>query len=397
MLKSMVARLKRAAEACLVIGYAALEKIVPSSQSVCFISFPDVDDNALALFSVVLRDNRYAEQQLTWLVADVNSSSERLATRFGSECLSHCRVVKKNSLIGLLGFLRARRVYFTHGHYRFVRAAKGGSKLINLWHGMPLKAIGCLDGKMRSDLQASHRVIASSEFFRPIMARAFDLPLKDVGVTGLPRCDSLLLPTDAAMAYCDQVLNGAAKLVLWMPTYRISSVGEIRNDSGHTSEACIDEFIRGMEALSAIAAQYECRILVKLHPMDFLNQVELPCFDSVIVLKADSKVLRTLGTYELLAVADGLITDVSSVCFDYIVTRRPILINTKLASRYTRGMVFDPNLLLDAVFTLADWSESDTFFDAIVKGRSMESERLLTFCRYADANSSRRVLDFSSL
>ena len=375
--------------------YCALERLVPSSRSACFISFPDVEDNALAVFSAALAIEK--PPRLVWLVADVGAVRKRLAAKFGSSVLTRCAIIKKNTFLGIWFFLRARKVYFTHGHYRFVRTECSKSKLINLWHGMPLKAIGRLDSEVERNAQASHKTIVSSEFFRPSLANAFGLATADVAVTGLPRCDNLFKPSSAACAFRGSVMGGATKLVVWMPTYRISLVGEIRNDSGKTKDECVAEFVSSISELSEIAVAYNCHVVVKLHPMDFLNGEDLyPC-DNITVLRASSDVFTALSVYDMLAVADGLITDVSSVCFDYMATRKPILINNHMLKHYSRGLIFDPQLLLNAVFTISTWRDSHHFFKAVLGGHNADSEKVSLFCKYADARSTDRLLQFAPL
>lgn len=63
--------------------------------------------------------------------------------------------------------------------------------MVNLWHGMPIKAIGLLDGKSKEDICYSDYLIATSEFYRKIMADPFDMHLDQVLTVGLPRNDVL--------------------------------------------------------------------------------------------------------------------------------------------------------------------------------------------------------------
>lgn len=379
---------------CLGAAYAVLERLVPHDDTVCFISFPPVEDNAFAVFTEILRRGDQDMHRLIWLTtAHPRVGMARLRVLFGSETASRCRVFKRKSLRGLWYFLRARRVYFTHSHYRFVRRGRTPNRLINLWHGMPLKAIGLLDPDNKAEVPASDLTIASSAFFQQIMARAIGLPLANVLVTGLPRCDQLAGSSDAARKLRQSLLQRAERLVIWMPTYRFNIVGPSRTDSVSSREACVTRFVQDLSTLSELGQAHGCAVVVKLHPMDFLTREELPALKSVNVLRPDSPELTACGLYDLLAVTDGLITDVSSVCFDYMSTRRPILITRDFVSSYTRGLLFDPAALFAAVFTSQDWQGAEAFFEAVRAGETLDPRALAQFCEFADANSAARVLD----
>ena len=89
-------------------------------------------------------------------------------------------------------FAKAKFVFSTHGLYSFLELNQG-LKLVNLWHGMPLKTIGSMDlQRDGSSPTKADYLIATSEFFQKIMAKSFnDLPIDRVLLTGQPRNDLL--------------------------------------------------------------------------------------------------------------------------------------------------------------------------------------------------------------
>lgn len=378
---------------CAAAVYLAVERLLPVGKKQCFISFPPVEDNAFALFLEVMRRKQYDIGNLVWLANDPELAVSRLKGRLGHQKGSTIRVIKRKSLRGILCFLRAERVYFTHNHYGFVRRGSKPDRLINLWHGMPLKAIGFLDRDNKTLIPASDVTIASSEFFRPIVAQAIGLPENNVMVTGLPRCDQLFATTKAARALRVSLLAGASKLVLWMPTYRFNIVGPSRTDSRSSKKTSLARFVQDMETLSRLGQENQCAVVIKLHPMDFLSGERLPAMPGLTVLRPDAPAFVDCGLYDLLAVADGLITDLSSVCFDFMATRRPILITRDFTFSYTRELLFDPDKLFAAVFTSENWQGADSFFTAIRSEQKLSAEALAKFCKFDDAGSAGRVLD----
>lgn len=185
----------------LSLFYTFLDKLIPRSNSVCFISFPDFDGNALAYFQYMV--HRESLPVCVWLTSSADSAKSKLMNLADVDQinLNKIKVIKKNSLIGLFAFVRAKQVFFTHGHYCFVNACKSDVKLINLWHGMPLKAIGQIGGEKLAKTQSCNLAICSSPFFQPIIAEAFNIPQNKVLVTGAPRCDVLLMPIKSAILF----------------------------------------------------------------------------------------------------------------------------------------------------------------------------------------------------
>lgn len=374
------------------VAYAILEYATPKRDTACFMSFPDADDNALYVFKLALA--KRSECQLVWLAQEPAIARRRLMQRTGTANSDRYSVVKKNSIRGIYHFLRSKRVYATHGHYPFVTKWPNRRKLINLWHGMPIKAIGLYDEKKLQNSQTSHASIASSSSFANIIAKAFDLPLSEVAVTGLPRCDELLAPhTSREQLYT--ILNRRTAdyrhTICWLPTFSRSHFGHVRQDTDRSDEEIIRTFSIETQQLADLAERYNCLIVLKLHPMDFLNTIELTLPKNIAMLANDGT--NPLTTYELLSVADGLISDLSSVIFDFMCTRRPILISTKNIGSYTRGRVLDIDELLQSIHQCEDFSGSQLYFDAVVGRHQYPTQALVNYNAFFDTESSRRVLE----
>ncbi|MGJ0223478.1 CDP-glycerol glycerophosphotransferase family protein [Streptococcus pyogenes] len=346
------------------VAYRLLSVLVRPGKVVAFISYPDVSDSCSALFSYAVKLG-HSRRNIVWLVTDVRSAQHKIrkiVLESGSAELP--RIHKKNSLIGLCWFLRSSVVFFTHGHFSFVRGNPRRA-CVNLWHGMPIKAIGHLDGNTRKAVDWTDWTIASSEYFRPVLAQAFGVPVGRVLVTGLPRCD-LLRNVSAAGVRKKEAFAGANRLVVWMPTYKHSIVGDIRVDAQVSVHEYRNWFHQCLIQLNDLAVKYGLTFLVKLHPMDLLNSVEIPADSQrVLVCRSNDPRLAGIELYEMLAAADGLISDLSSVVIDYMSTGRPILITTSDIDVYTRDLAIDPALLLRVVYTATTLEQGEQFYTAV--------------------------------
>lgn len=230
----------------------------------------------------------------------------------------------------------------------------GGAKKINLWHGVPLKKIQ-MDNrfdKVRhpenfwkriywqlrriSDEKPWHYVLTTSEFLRPIFSSAF--ATKNVLVCGYPRNDCLLggirndlltgekKKLDALMRRVKK--KEGCRVVFYMPTFR-------------ESETKFFDVVNFTE-LSRYLKESNLCLVIKLHPKSKLQKQ----FEE----KAGNKTGRILllsnkdDPYEFLKISDALITDYSSVYFDYLVLDRPVIFFDYDRSEYlskSRELYFD--------------------------------------------------------
>lgn len=305
--------------------YRLLSYFLPvDTHKACFISFPDVADNALEL--CVKFASQKTDWTLVWLVRD-KSSSEARWQELGIEST---RVVLRNaySIRGAYHALTARLVYHTHGMSSYM-TRRSGQFIVNLFHGMPLKSIGTYDvnqANLVSRVPIGDVTIATSELFQKIMAKAFALPVENVWLTGQPRTDRLVRHSKSTeMGY-----------ILWMPTYRISIRGEIRRDS---DEKAIVKMIDDFRLLNDQLAPNGPQVLVKLHPMDYLNSIDLPELSNVQILRSTDA--RAADLERLMAGAKALISDFSSAAIDFAILNRPIGFYVPDKASYTRGLIDD--------------------------------------------------------
>lgn len=176
-----------------------------------------------------------------------------------------------------------------------------------------------------------------------------------------------------------------------MPTYQTSKVGHVRTDSKCSNRYIINQFVASLKSLSKLAVAHQAHVIVKLHPMDFLNDVEASVFENITVFSRGNPLPYGISLYDALSVADGLITDMSSVSFDFMVTKKPLLITRWVFNKYIRNLCFDPALLYDATYTCDNWNGANVFFNAVHKGAEITNKHVDFFCEYKDSGSCERL------
>lgn len=297
----------------------------PRPGRMCYLSIPDHTDNAYYVYRHAVLTRSGLEH--VWLVED-RAVAETITREFEALVADRpghghrLRIAKRWSPTGYLLYLTSRTVFHTHGAYAFSDVAWRGREIVAVWHGMPLKAIARLN-RVTTNLHPTFASssIASSTFWRYIIAGCFALDAYDVHLTGLPRNDALRFPeardTDAATVRRRLDVPEGHRLLLWMPTYRTSP----------TPRSFVDDLPAWvLGALERACADHDVTVVVKLHPFDSLNDAGAPLADHphLRVMTAPAWQDSGIQLYDLVAASDGLLSDISSIIFDYLATTRPI-------------------------------------------------------------------------
>jgi len=306
-------------------------------KSLIYYSFPDVSDNSFGLFCYVI--NNYPEFKNIWLINNVQHKKEYLQLISNYTESTHFLILKKKSLLGIYHFCKSKYIFHTHGIFNKLPLSKQQVN-INLWHGMPLKNIGFLDGN--ANTQKSNYTIATSIFFKEIMGKAFQLKNKKVLVTGQPRNDFLFTKKYSLSDIVNVSSNNLKKTILWMPTYRKSKIGEIRND-GETNK--MDDFLASdfLKKLNNYLIKIEGVCYIKLHPMDYMSVTDFQKHSNLYFIDNSDFQKKGISLYSILNSTDILLTDFSSIYIDYLLLNKPIgfLFSDFDAYFNSRGFVFE--------------------------------------------------------
>lgn len=239
-------------------------------------------------------------------------------------------------------------VVTTHGQTRLYPCQPN----VELWHGFPLKAIGLMDKQENHDALRSFwmkhtNVIASySTLFSVVMNATIGKSVSNYAITGVPRNDFLFKTNgrDILSEILPQhVLD--RKVVFFMPTFRKRSVS--------TSDGApqVDNFeVLGLwdEELVRLAEEQNFTLVIKVHPheeREVLSQIALKNLgERICVLREADLQARGTDLYEVLNAVDVLVTDYSSVYFDYLLLDRPIVFAAADLDEYRarRGFLLEP-------------------------------------------------------
>ena len=287
------------------------------------------------------------------------------------------------------------RVLATAGHILtnaafaafFIR--RPGQICVDVWHGTPLKTLG---KQMRLGMQsmffAQHTFMQSSwltypnEFTRDVMMRDYnidELYTGKVAMVGYPRNSVFMRGADAAIR--ERYELDKYTTFAYMPTWRGKSTQDV-DTTGYVAR------VKEILAVIDCGLKDDQRMFVNFHPM-VASSIVLDSYEHIVPFPAD------LGTYDFLAQLDVLVTDYSSVLFDFALTRKPVVLFTYDMEDYLsdRGLYFP---ITDLPFP--QFNTVEELVDSFVRGTYTLSDEQLKqfeddFLKYDSANNARDVVN----
>lgn len=218
---------------------------------------------------------------------------------------------------------------------RFIK--KDGQIYLNVWHGTPLKCMGrdvaaerYSMGNVMRNLLMSDYLLFPNIFMEEKMSGAYMLGELYRGCVlheCYPRNEIFFHPEKGAEVK-KKLGYGGKQLVVYMPTFRGKADAVDRHDA-------VEEIKGYLKRLDALLTENQV-LLVKLHPF-VGNALVFDEYSHIEPFPAD------YDTYEVLNACDALITDYSSVMYDYANSGRKIILFAYDMEEYlgSRGMYED--------------------------------------------------------
>jgi CDP-glycerol glycerophosphotransferase (TagB/SpsB family) len=318
----------------------ALTMLIPRTRSIWVFGAWDgarFADNTKWLFLHCL-EARYPER-FVWI-----TRNRRLAKRLrglGYDAHHH------RSLRGLWLSLRAKVFVIDHTSHDISFFSSRGSVKVCLFHGIPLKRLRrdvLLPGTfnhmvyhgpwpLRALLRITRPylyeryslVIATSPRIAADYCTAFGTPMKDIAITGYPRNDALWSTEEGldsddreSRRGLESLRRDGRKIIMYLPTWR---------DHGTHGSIPLQ-----YPTITAFLDEHDAVLVTKFHSYDDRSDQWRANDGRLIVLD------HHVDVYPLLPLVDVLVTDYSSVSFDFLLLRRPVVYYCYDLEEYRSGV-----------------------------------------------------------
>lgn len=312
------------------------------------------------------------------------TKNKKLYTKLKNQFGHH--IIYAFSFEALSIYLRSKFVLITNGNGDIFPFLPTNKKqiVINMWHAITFKNVGYLSkvnvqGKINLNL---NYFLVSSETERESMMRAFRYQKETFKIFGLPRNDIYFNQKNATPQAKEKTT------ILYLPTFRDFAPTEF------FPFADLDK-----NELTHFLSTNNIEIIIKPHKRDSTNQRLLDIVKDNPSIRIKTSIVNDIDIQQMLLDCDILLTDYSSVYFDFLLLDRPIIYIPYDLEHYLeeRGLLFDFDEVTcgDKVFTQKEFIESiKNNIENPAKDRELRAAVTQVFHQYNDGQASERLFNF---
>lgn len=371
--------------------------LIPKKKTkIIFYSIPDFSGNSKFLFESL--NKKYGKNfEYIWLVNEKFEKTEKFINTHFIE----------NSFLKIYHIITAKYLVSTH---RKVNYLKDKNQIkIELWHGMPLKAVSYMEEKYmsleeRKIFEKDDYLIATSTLTKMLLASCFSLNPQKIIVTGQPRNDKLSCKEEAIqkLKKIKNSLDENKKIIFYLPTFREGYEKRVEGKKIQDNNIFrMDDF--KLERFSEFLNKNKLLLFIKLHPFEEkLYKDRIKSLENKNIKFITNEILKnkSIDLYEILGAGDLLITDYSSVYFDILMINMPVLFCIPDYDNYLekRGLLLEP---------FDFWAPGPKVKSQIIMEKEIlkllkdkeyyfEERKIINkiINKYQDNNSSDRVINF---
>ncbi len=341
----------------------------------------NINGNMFSMLKELKTNSRWEEYTCVFVVteATIEKAKKRMAF-YGFRDVIICVRNSKE----YLKYLATVKYVMTDNSFPPYFNKRDGQIFFNTWHGTPLKTLGKSNKSSLSSIAnvqknylMSDYALFPNEFTRNVFMEDYYLRNIYKGksvIANYPR-NYIFYNAEAGVEMKKKLGYEGKKIYAYMPTWRDAANNTQRLASIKETEAILREFDERLDDSSVL--------LVNLH---FLLSSEINCdkYKHIEYFSGD------YDTYEILNACDGLITDYSSVFFDFAITGKKVVLFAydKEAYLSTRGtyMPFE-----DLPFAIAENVED--VITEMQKPYEVSQEFLDEYCPNGSVDSCEKLFE----
>ena len=341
-------------------------------------SGPDYADNTYYVYQELLKQGYNKKYKLVWVVnnkdafRDIKIDNVIFVDMDSAEAKKYRRMAK--FIIDSNKYINKYNKY----QYRF-----------HLGHGMPIKVVP----EYTSSCGKVDSYLVTGEFFIPFFAECTKIDKSKFLPLGFPRNDQFFM----SKVHFKE-LDGYDKVILWMPTYR-KHVGGVGYKSSLNYGIPSINNKKELLDLNNLLKKYKSLLIIKLHPAEDTSVLDKINLTNILFTKNELLDKNKRNIYELAQLTDALITDYSSIYFDYLMHDKPIGMAIEDIKEFSQNFDllfdnFEDNLPAEYIYNYADLEK---FIVNVCNGKDIKREernkKRSIFVKYNDGNAAKRIVD----
>ena len=340
----------------------------------------NINGNIYYILKELATSDKYKEYKL-YLPCD-KKNIKKIRDFFKNKNIENVNIIKNNSRKYYKLLVQAKYL-ITDTSFPTFYIKKEGQIVLNVWHGTPLKTLGRNDksefyriGNIQRNFALSDYLLYPNKYMMEHMIEDYMITnISDAKIIleGYPR-NEIFFDSESRKKIIDELNLQDKEVFAYMPTWRgvVQEVDDNKKIINYLKE--IEQKLTDNQIL-----------YVNLHPF-VANKINYNKFKKIKPFP------HQYETYEFLNIANCLITDYSSVFFDFANTGKKIILFTYDEKQYLedRGLYLDFEKLPFPKVT-----DTDGLIKELNSKKEYDDKEFLKqFCSYDNINASKRICEY---
>lgn len=343
-------------------------------------SVPDFSDNTRAVFDEMMRRKLNEKYKIIWLVSNQSHYFPK------HKNVKYVNAQSKKKYKYLLSFKCGICCN------QMLHSRRKGQYTVYLSHGIPIKSIRAAGGEFPNQINAW---VASSENTKELFAYEFNANI-DKGVSlGYPRNDAFFEEKKNVRELFDVDFD---KIIAWYPTFRQNKGGISASDSNDAMPIINSAEIA--TEFNNLLREKKTLVVIKPHFAQDVSYIKDSKLSNIIFIDDDFLLRHGMKSYSFVGSCDALLTDYSSIYYDYTLADKPIGLTWQDYDQYKSrpGFAVDMEYYMkggEKIFSLEDLK---SFVSNVAEGRDLlkeERREIRDFVHHSvNGGNSARVVDY---
>ncbi len=355
-------------------------------------SNPDLTDNTYSLFKILLKNKVNEKYKLFWFVDDKNMYKNiNIKNVYFINAFGEINIFEKIKKL----YINIKSKYIIDCN-KLVYKKNINQKRLYLSHGAPYKLVA----DYCNTIGDVNYYLSLSPFFDNIISKLCHVDKDNIIDLGFPRNDDLFSKTKNIRNMFKN--KNFDKIIIWLPTYRQreNKISDLSMTNSFELGIPIIYNIENLRVLNNLLNELNILLVLKPHPAQDLSVIKTEKLSNFILLTNQDLKNENINLYEFLGQTDALITDYSSVYYDYLLTNKPIAITTDDFDEYKSTFDFAFDNIFDVIKGeyINNFDELKSFINNVANENDIakhERENIKKILhKFQDENSSSRVYEF---
>lgn len=306
-----------------------LFSIIKPKNIIILESHPDITGNSLEIFEKLLAEKVNEHYKIYWLIKE-----RKKYPQLRNKNVSFIPLIPNGIIEKIRKKLIMMKANLIFSENRVIRKENSKTHLIHLHHGTILKNV-----KGIFNLKEYDFILCPSYELINLYMDVFNVKRNQIVVNGYPRNDLLFHHTNNLSKLG---FDNFSKVVLWMPTFR-QHKDQARIDSQNILPYGIPIIYSREDLinLNKFLINNDMLLVIKMHPAQDVSSINLENLSNINLLFNEDLDKKNIKLYEFIKDTDALITDYSSIYYDYLLLNKPIALTIDDLKDYKIGFVYN--------------------------------------------------------